>query len=107
MNASRILLGAAALLGLAGTLPAQARLEAVTQGESFANPYAPEFRGNVVGGGYTREVSLGQDSAIVYSDPSIGRRASGIPFFVGGHSEDVVYRPSPAMMPTSFATRQR
>ncbi|HWL82447.1 MAG TPA: hypothetical protein VNR89_15975 [Roseomonas sp.] len=107
MSTSRILLGAAALLGLAGAVPARASLEAVTQGESFANQYAPEFRGNIVGGGFARETMPGDNSTILYADSTIGRRAPGTPVFVGGHNGDVAYLTTPASMPVSRASRQR
>ncbi|HWL69283.1 MAG TPA: hypothetical protein VNS22_12960 [Geminicoccus sp.] len=48
----------------------------------------------------------GDDSTILYPDPTLGQRASGIPAFVGGHNGDVVYRPSPNVMPASAASRQ-
>lgn len=96
MNTPRTLLAAAALLGLAGTAQAQDTIQVVGQGENFAVRYAPEYGGNILGGGFVREVALGQNSRILYADQGIGQKAPGIPTFVGGQNGEVVYLPAPA-----------
>ncbi|MXP62303.1 hypothetical protein E0493_02920 [Roseomonas sp. M0104] len=107
MTASRTLFAAAALLGMSGTLAqAQDALTVTGTGENFAVSYAAEHTGNILGGGFAKVVDQGRNSRIVYADPALGQKASGLPVFTGGQEGAVVYLPAPAA-PLTMADNRR
>ena len=103
MNAIRILLPAAALLGFATLAQAQEPFTVASQGESFAVEYAADYRGNILGGGVAHFEGQGRNATVRYADPTLGRRAAGLAVDRGGQNGDVVYLPLPQRASTLAA----
>lgn len=104
MSASRTLLAAAALMGLAAGSAMAQPLTVTGRGENFAVTYDESYTGNVVGGGAVRTEGNGQNLRIVHEDARFAHRSAGIPIFEGGSEGNVVYLP-PAVANTSLAAR--
>lgn len=94
MSAFRTLLAATALLGAASAAASAAPLTVTSQGENFAVEYAPDYTGNIVGGGFVRLQGNNQSLRIIHDDASFARQASGIPVFTGGSEGHVAYLPA-------------
>lgn len=106
MTIRNTLLAALALLGLGGAAQAREPFVVTGQGEEFAVQYDPAYTGNIVGGGYAAFVGNGHESQIVYADPTIGRRAPGIPVMIGGEHAEIAYLPQTGGA-SLLAARQR
>ncbi|HWX49392.1 MAG TPA: hypothetical protein VNZ61_15160 [Roseomonas sp.] len=102
----RALLATGALLGFAGTAQAQDAFAVTGIGENFAVRYAPDYRGNVLGGGSTNLRDGGESLQIHYPDVLAPRPSAGIPAFVGGKEGDILYRPLPVGSTTMAADRR-
>jgi hypothetical protein len=94
MSALRTLLAATALLGAASATATAAPLAVTSQGENFAVDYAPDYTGNIVGGGFVRTEGNNRSLRIIHQDPSFARQAAGIPVFTGGSEGNVAYLPA-------------
>jgi hypothetical protein len=100
----RTALLSAALLtaGLTGAASAADVFPVMSQGESFSVDYSNDMN-NIVGGGFARAISGGQEVRISYANPNIGNKSPGIPVFVGGSEGNVAYLMAPGS--TSLASR--
>jgi hypothetical protein len=94
MTAFRTLLAATALLGAATAAASAAPLAVTSQGESFAVEYAPDYTGNIVGGGFVRTEGNNRSLRIIHEDASFARQSAGIPVFIGGSEGNVAYLPA-------------
>jgi hypothetical protein len=101
MNSIRTLLAALLVAGAAGAAQAQEPFQVTGRGENFAVEYAPDYTGNIVGGGEVLTTTTGKDPRVVYADPNVSQTA-GIPSFTGGSQGDVVYT-APAAAPAMMA----
>lgn len=94
MSAFRTLLAATALLGAASAAATAAPLAVTSQGENFAVDYAPDYTGNIVGGGFVRLEGNNQSLRIIHQDDRFARQAAGTPVFTGGSEGSVAYLPT-------------
>jgi hypothetical protein len=104
MNASRTLLAAAALMGLAAGSAMAQPLTVTDRGENFAVTYDENYAGNVVGGGAVETRGNGNNLRIIHEDARYARHSAGVPVFEGGSEGQVVYLPAP-QAPTTLAAR--
>jgi hypothetical protein len=100
MSSFRTLLAAAALVGFSGAAALATPLTVTGTGENFAVAYAPDYTGNIVGGGVVRVTGNGESQQIAHLDRRFAQQPAGIPVFVGGSEGTVAYLP--AQNPTQF-----
>jgi hypothetical protein len=89
-------------VGFSGAAALATPLTVTGTGENFAVAYAPDYTGNIVGGGVVASETRGKDNRVVYAQANHAM-TSGIPVFTGGSEGNVAYLAAPSATATLAA----